>query len=262
MALFEFKLHPLEKVMAWGNTLHWFGLTDGIYYMNVGEEQLFRNSKEKLQEWKTEDPSFDTSNVFVDYQVIRLYEDLLEILPNILQEVPLKLYALVETPQKQEKWQTHLWNIYESTESKHIEELYFQAAWLSNHQLSTMHLQHSPNIWFWRVNDEIFIRWDNRLKDNNIIQPWSTVQGEIKMSVKDFLFEVKTFHNRLINCMTNRIELIQHNNPIPNIEIDIPYLMNEHKEREKSLENTLKVKPDILDWDKVISANKELVPWF
>lgn len=46
MSLFEFKLKKLPDVLPWGEEpdfyLHWFGLTDGIYYMNVGNEQLFR----------------------------------------------------------------------------------------------------------------------------------------------------------------------------------------------------------------------------
>ena len=38
--LFEFVLRPLEEVQPWGvdePTLHWFGLTDGWYWIEAGD---------------------------------------------------------------------------------------------------------------------------------------------------------------------------------------------------------------------------------
>lgn len=44
--LFRFRLRPVADVMAWGDAenqhLHWFGLTDGWYWLDAGGSELFR----------------------------------------------------------------------------------------------------------------------------------------------------------------------------------------------------------------------------
>jgi hypothetical protein len=48
--LFNFQLHPLEDTAPWGHEgdyhLGWFGLTDSFYWLNVGEQELFRLQSE------------------------------------------------------------------------------------------------------------------------------------------------------------------------------------------------------------------------
>jgi hypothetical protein len=96
--LFEFVLRPIEQVAPWGapgeENLHWFGLTDGWYWMNVGEVQLMRYSQrliDAIPEWNPPLP-------YVDYQVDRLYDDLLSILPAIVDPIPPDIADFVRTP--------------------------------------------------------------------------------------------------------------------------------------------------------------------
>jgi hypothetical protein len=53
--LFNFVLCPLEEITPWGNedqySLSWFGLTEGGYWLQVGEDQLFRYSGDILNKW-------------------------------------------------------------------------------------------------------------------------------------------------------------------------------------------------------------------
>lgn len=116
MALFEFELKPIKEVMPWGEApnlrLHWFGLTDGIYYMNVGDKQLFRSSDEIIAYWKKENPEYEWNQPFVDYQVVRLYEDLLEVLADVLQPIPEQLSKYIESYQHQKRFETSLWGIF------------------------------------------------------------------------------------------------------------------------------------------------------
>jgi hypothetical protein len=73
----NFSLTPLELVQPWGNpdrqSLHWFGLTHGQYWIEVGTAVLFEYST-AVQE------RFGTPR-YCDYQVSRLHEDLLEMVP-------------------------------------------------------------------------------------------------------------------------------------------------------------------------------------
>lgn len=47
--LFDFTLVPLDEIEPWGKpgqlSLHWFGLTDGYYWMDVGSSTLFEYSE-------------------------------------------------------------------------------------------------------------------------------------------------------------------------------------------------------------------------
>ena len=74
----NFSLTPLELVQPWGTpdgrqSLHWFGLTDGRYWIDVGDGALFEYTAEVQEQF----------GVFryTEYQVARLHEDLLAIIP-------------------------------------------------------------------------------------------------------------------------------------------------------------------------------------
>jgi len=265
MALFEFKLKPLQEVMPWGEepelNLHWFGLTDGIYYMNVGEEQLFRSSKEILLHWKKEYPDLDINLAYVDYQVVRLYEDLLEILADVMQAIPAELQHFVKSKQSYECWEKELWDIFNSTEDEEIEDLYYLATewWNRCRSLSTMHLNNGPNIWLWRAESTIYIRWNNESMKIDGIQPWTAVRGEFVLSLEEFEEEVRDFHHRLMAEMVQRIEQLKSNNPIPHVKIDLASLEKEHDERKISLEHALNNTPCVNNWDEVIEATNKLL---
>ena len=265
MALFEFKLKPLGEVLPWGEepnlNLHWFGLTDGIYYMNVGEDQLFRSSKEILLHWKKEWPDLDTNCEYVDYQVVRLYEDLLDILADVMQAIPAELQQYIDSQKSQELWGNELRDIFTSTEDEETEDLYYLATewWSSCRSLSTSHLSNGPNIWLWRTKNTIHIRWDNEHKQIDGIQPWTAVRGDFVLPIEKFEDEVRSFHNLLMAEMESRIAELKTKNPIPHINIDIPSLEKEQEERKLFLERALERVPRVKNWDEVVMANNNLL---
>ncbi len=264
MSLFEFQLKDLKDVLPWGNEpdlyLHWFGLTDGIYYLNVGNDQLFRASESILRYWCKQSNSIDLAQPYVDYQVVRLYEDLLEILPDILSPIPSVVNSLVETTLSQKRWDSGLNWYFDSDENDELDDLYIQATeWWQFRKLSTLHLTQGPDIWLWRIKDTIRIRWDNELKDIEGIQPWSSISGQYDLTVATFLQEVESFHKRLMGEMGKRIDILLKNNPIPNIKIDFQGLIKEHGERKNSLKEALKREPRKIDWDMVTKSNEKLI---
>lgn len=253
--------------MPWGEEpelkLHWFGLTDGIYYMNLGEDQLFRSSKEMLLHWKKTYPDLDINCEYVDYQVVRLYEDLLDVLADVMQAIPVELQKYIESQKSQGSWENKLRDIFDSMEDEETGDLYYLATewWNSCRRLSTSHLNNGPNIWLWRIKNTIHIRWDNESMKVDGIRPWTAVSGDFALPIEQFEEEVKGFHNRLMTEMANRIEELKTNNPISHISIDLPSLEKEHESRKLSLERALNRAPQVNNWDEVLEAiNKLLDP--
>lgn len=99
MPLFNFELLPIEKIEPWrdadGPHLHWFGLSDGRYWLTVDGQDLFRYQYQQ-----------DASDVteYVEYEVVRLWEDVLEIHPSVFDPIPPDMQALVETPERERAW--------------------------------------------------------------------------------------------------------------------------------------------------------------
>jgi hypothetical protein len=257
MPLFNFALKAINDIEPWGgDCLHWFGLTDGNYYIDVGDVQLFRYSAEILAYWTKENPELKGVEPFyVDYQVVRLYEDLLEILPDILQPVPAEMQCLIADERITKSWELFWQN---RTDAIEEEEVLRESAcyWWWRRRLTSLHLTHSPIINIWRVEDNIIIRWNNQQHQVNGLAVWSTQSGEYKMPLAVFMAEVKLFHNNLMVEMKNRVALVATNNPIANVKIDIDILKNEQLMRENSLAEVLNLLPQEIEWAKAIEANK------
>jgi L-rhamnose mutarotase len=100
-------------------------------------------------------------------------------------------------------------------------------------------------------------RWGpphNESKTVDGIQPWSTVCGEYALSLKKFREEVFSFHERLMEEMTNRIKKLTDDNPIPHIKIDMQSLKTEHEKRKNSLNDAMANTPKVKNWNSVIEA--------
>jgi hypothetical protein len=81
--LINFTLVHVEKIEPWGTpenpALRWFGLTDGQYWIQAGNSTLFEYNQPVQTAGGPQ---------YCDYQVVRLHEDLLEMLPYILEPIP------------------------------------------------------------------------------------------------------------------------------------------------------------------------------
>jgi hypothetical protein len=108
--LFNFQLRPIEEVAPWDQegeySLSWFGLTDGWYWLDCDGHELFRYSDAIIESWKYEgrQPAVPPC---VDYQVVRLWGDILQILPDVLSPVPAKLIHKTEPGLEAGLWQSH-----------------------------------------------------------------------------------------------------------------------------------------------------------
>ncbi len=262
MPLFEFNLRKIEDVRPWGTppkkSLHWFGLTDGDYHLDVKGKQLFRYSPEILTLWHKQYEAIDDTE-FADYCVVRLWEDILDILPHILEPLPPALFEIIKSPQLQKNFENSIQSLASEDEWDEMFDLRCQATqWIWSRKLDTAYLIKGPRIWLFRYEGEIMIRWDNEGEYIDGMQPWSEIQGEEKYSVTDFLFELTLFNDRLMEQMKSRIDYIIRENPIPDVEIDLDSLANDHRDRSIWLRQALNAPPKQLETDKILQAISKL----
>src|SRR5690606_24968412 len=149
-------------------------------------------------EWRT--PYFD-------YQVVRLYEDVLDTLLAALEPIPRDLLEFVETVEAEEGFKEICWEDWDevldfpnnSEEYRRRMKIWTDATnwWFAGHSLSRGHMAGQPDIRFWREVNTIHIRWHN----DSGVEPvtglaWSQVpDGLHTMPVDSFLAEVRSFHN-------------------------------------------------------------------
>ena len=269
MPLFNFSLKLIKECEPFGTTpdlrLHWFGLTDGFYHLKVGEVEVLKYTPEIMQEgakkgWQTQKLPYP------DYYVVRLFEDLLEILPYIYEEVPAEVAQYVAAPERNtqfdlmyEAWISQLDSeLLDPQQEQVIEDVAETSiGWRRNCYLSSAHLQKGPLIWFWRTGEQVHIRWDCSGKSDEGVPFWTSESGEYSILFQEFQAEIEDFNQRFIGEMRERVESACHEWPLPEVKIDLEHLRVEQIQREGSLSEALAIKSET-DWDKVIGAIKQL----
>jgi hypothetical protein len=255
MPLFNFTLTPLEKVPPWGKlgdlSLHWFGLTDGIYWLGVGDEKLF--------EYHPDNPWGIDSLRFVDYQIARLYEDILEMVPAILEPVSKSLQAdisgdgLINYLRAFDEWSE------QERDDAEFWELRGESMILTlNRILDSGYLTAAPKIWLWSDGTNVHVEWDNRERLHKGKSVWSAQQGEFLLTRAAFIAEVRDFHNRLMQQMQERVDQVCAGALPPEVRIDLTALREEHERRSASIEAHFAPPAEPTDWEAVERAIAEI----
>lgn len=256
--LFDFELRDLGQVQPWGApedpNLHWFGLSDGMYWLNVGDDKLFEYSSEARERLGF--------SQYCDYQVVRLYEDLLEITPYVLEAVPSELRRFV-APSDGGPWDQH-WHAWcalpESllTTSDGTDLLEAGAVWLGKRALSSLHLASPANISMWSDTAQVHVCWDNRSREIQGVPAWSAQVGMYSISRETFLEEVREFHSRFMSQMAKRVELVVAGGLPDGIRVDLEGLAREHRNRSRPIDQNLAAPSTPTDWARVASAVQTL----
>ena len=267
--LFDFELRPLEDIAPWsslslgsGESLHWFGLTDGFYWLDTGAGELFRYSDALVKHWAQTYPNATVCS-YVDYQVARLWEDILYMLPSVLEPIPddlathIRPEGLWGTDAGWDHWTSRAFEWADRQEDKTAwDELESAFRWWSDRRLDAGHLTTKPDVWFWR-EDDLHIRWDNSDRLIDGVPAWASAAGHVSLSVPDFLAEVGSFNDRLMRQMAERVEAIQRHWSRPEMHIDREGLVKDHQYRSTLLDSALARTPQT-DWDAVRTALSEM----
>lgn len=264
--IFEFELSPIEDVSPWGEppnqSLSWFGFTDGKYRIKVGSEYLLNFSKEYTKHLNEKFPEYVSETTFVEYQVVRFWEDILEMLPAILEPVPEEIqYFFLSGDKDYDDLRNNLLDWQDAEIIKGVKEseiLDFSelaVCWLDDRRLNNQYLRNPAAVWIWSDEKDVIFNWDNRGIQVENIPVWSATQGNYRIDKEDFINEVRMFDGRLIEEMNERVKMICQNWKKPEIKVDFEQLKNEQKNRSTWLDLSLRRNLNT-DWDKVISAIK------
>jgi hypothetical protein len=255
---FEFHLRPVDEISPWGAdspNLHWFGLSDGWFWIDAGGEELFRYSDAMLEHWRKLSPNPDDVQPYTEYQVVRYWEDLLEILPAVLQPLPDDLAAIVAQGETWQKWQDDAIRWVDDSAGDRLDTYCMALRWWALRAFSECHLVNPPFLWFWRVGDTLFVRWDNRGLLIDDIPVWQAQFGEISLPVAQFVQQMTAFTDRFIAAMEDRVAAIRSHWGRPEIAIDCDGLDKEQRERSTWLTAALTHGPrEYYDWDDVRAA--------
>lgn len=263
--IFEFKLDSIEDVPPWGESpnkqIHWFALTQGIYRLKVGDEYLLNYSDEFTTHISKNFPQTQYQGTFVDYYIVRLWEDLIDILSHILEPVPKELRHFLESDYKTQRalfekvgdWHDkakldkalnndEIWEIRENTTN-----------WIDHRNLDFGYLSPSANIWIWSDENDVIISWDNREIIVDEIQVWSALRGDYRINRNEFITELQRFDNQLFSEMAVRINEICKNRTNKEIHIDFEQLKSEQKNRATWMKSWFNSNQKT-DWKKVAEA--------
>ena len=240
MSLFEFALTRLEAIEPWGDppnlSLHWFGLSDGNYHINLGATRLL--------EYETS----DGGQRFVEYYLARLHEDTLEMLPDVLEPIPSSVARqfvdgkLGSTMQTLEKMREAL----EETDSS----LDVALEALGSRIFDTSYLSPGAGISIWSHGAKTIIEWDNRDRLFEEKHAWTAVQGRYELGRDEFIEEVQAFHLKLMTAMDERVQEVCSNWVRSDVRIDFEQLVAEQAERRDSFESALR-STRTTDWKSV-----------
>ncbi|MEU7479780.1 DUF5984 family protein [Lentzea sp. NPDC042327] len=217
MIRFHFQLTPLSDVEPWGERrLHWFALTDGRYWIEVDGHKLFHHRSSP-----------------VDYYVVRLWEDIQEVLPSALEPVPADLVGHLTG----DAWPG-------ADEEAAVD-------WYSGHFMNTSYLRAGPSILWWRsVADQDTITVDWRHPVDSGVDCTVPRRGRVSVPTESFLQAVETFDRELMVAMERRIAEVEAGGVAADVQLDLEQLRREHQQRSGAMAAALRRTPGT-DWAAV-----------
>ncbi|MDQ2806480.1 MAG: DUF5984 family protein [Chloroflexota bacterium] len=270
MPLFNFHLRPLTDLMLGTHPdkrhLSWFKLTDGWYWLDTGSAELFKYTPEIIHRWpqiSPKAPGYSAGDHYAYYYVVRLWEDILELLPAVLEPLP---PALVHKLSAQASWHGWVertrqqWASYGDDIEEEVMYLFADSLeWWWDRRLNSGYLG-GAGIYFWTDGTHLHSEWDNRKVVADGIPVWQATWGRTTMPLADFLAAVRTFDNRLMSAMAERVAAVQAYDSRPNIVVDLPGLQREQQERCRWLAQALtkvRHRPST-DWDRILTLMERI----
>ncbi|MFD4354092.1 DUF5984 family protein [Nocardia sp. NPDC058518] len=254
MMRFRFELVPVDEVSPWGSAgsrrLHWFALTEGWFCLEMGGIELLRYTEQTMATFPREG---DQAPPWVDYYVVRLWEDILHALPYILEPVPDDLAGFVAAG---------------STEWVDTDEVLdntqIDAAYDSHGQrcIDTGYLRFGPVLRWWRTVDPVdtvTVAWQFSVDPDGEIAFTAPLSGRVSVGTDEFIDAVTDFDHRLFELMQQRVDRLAATGAPVGIELDTALLIQEQAERHTLLPRALAQQVGT-DWDAVRAGVPILAP--
>ena len=273
----EFRLRSLREIAPWHDAdgshphLGWFGLTDGWYWVAVGDVELFRYSPAVLAHWAKEaggEPGFARMGglPYVDYQVAQLWSDLLWFLPDVFAPIPSPLAVALESgawTQWEREAEVAAQEALPGPEA--IKLLYDATRWLGKRKVDSAYLVSGPIIRCWSDGTQVHLQWDNQDRRLHGLPAWEANVGQHAMSPATFRDAIGDFHERFLRRMADRVAIAQGEWARPEVTLD-PHLAESQRANtlwaQGRLATSAQQEPD--DWDATLAsiARIEALPRF
>jgi len=256
--LFNFSLVPLPDIRPWGEPgdhhLSWFGMTDAQYWIEAGDNVLLQYSDEvRLKPGATK---------YCDYQVARLHEDLMAMVPFVLEPVPASLIPYVAGDRRVDWWERRarwLKKCFDQLGDDRCHEVADASiGWLGSRTLDSLHLRPSANIRIWSDETTVYLDWDNRDQLIEGVHAWSALHGRYRISRDQFVIEVRSFHERLMAQMTERVEQVVAGALPAQIRVDLHGLRREQAKRCSLVDSAFEALTPPSDWRRVQDALRQI----
>lgn len=241
---FCFNLRPVEEILPWGDgkdsRLHWFGLTDGNYWISTPLGEALRYTDEQIREWGIQSP-------YVDYQIARIFEDLQSVVPSALEPVPAEIAALVDNGGWVDSVEQRLKSLDETDQLRELYELFWDATnWYSQRSVDTAYLVDGPNFYIWRIADEVHFRW--QIHGENAAGTWCLPQGQFSVTAEQFNSAAYSFFDEVLTETQKRVETIATTGwRRTDCKLDVDMLVREQRQRTAWIDDLKKRKTET-DW--------------
>ncbi|MEV0297735.1 DUF5984 family protein [Nocardia sp. NPDC050710] len=255
---FQFELVPVEEVVPWGTdrNLHWFGLTEGWYCLDVGGVDLLRYTEQTTARHPLEGER--AAPPWADYYVARLWEDMLQALPYILEPVPDDLVDIVATGWSIE-WDDTIDN------AEFLNNTLIDAALdvCDHRHVDTGYLRFGPGLRWWRTvesMDTVSVDWRFAVDPDGEVAFTAPLSGRASVSTDEFIAAVTDFDHQLFQAMQVRVDRIAATGAPARINLDVPGLIREQAARRTWLSQSLAQQVNT-DWDAVRAGVSILAPY-
>ncbi|MEU8138472.1 DUF5984 family protein [Streptodolium elevatio] len=248
MIRFRFGLRPVDEVRPWGDEsprLSWFILTDGWYCVDAGGHELLRYARPM---------GSDPFDVHVDYHVVRLWEDVLDVLPAALEPVPsdLRGFVAAEAPGR---WPTA------DVPADARDAVEAAVSWHDAHTLDMGHLADPPELRFWRTadrdgDDTVTLSWQH--PPDSDVEFDASATGRVTVSSDAFIAAVTEFDRALLSEMDRRVTELESCGPPPGVSLDLIRLRAEQRDRAAWLRRAYE-RPSGTRWDDVRTGAQVLM---
>ncbi|WP_326834913.1 DUF5984 family protein [Amycolatopsis rhabdoformis] len=248
MMRFRFELVPVDEVGPWGSgrspSLHWFALTEGWFCLDVGGIELLRYAERTVALFRR--AGSRAAPPWVDYYVVRLWEDMLQALPYILDPVPDDLADFVAAGSAE--W-------IDTDDPEILDNTLIDAAddACGRRCVDTGYLRYGPVLRWWRTVDPVdtvTVDWQFAADPDGEIAFTAPLSGRASVSTDEFMSAVTDFDHRLFEAMQQRVDRLAATGAPAGIELDIPHLIQEQAERRTWLPRALAQQVSA-DWDAV-----------
>lgn len=246
MIKFRFELYPLGEVSPWGGDrprLHWFGLTEGWYWIEVDGHELLRRTR------------FDDPHPYADYYLARLWEDVNVLTPDVLEPVPADLEPFIAADPA--RWACDPLDFVDEDDDHPVVTA---SGWHCEHYLDLGYLRNAPDLRFWRTvrgdRDEITVDW--RHEDDGEIGFTAGAAVRVSVPTAAYLDAVHTLDRELMTAMRQRVEELERRGGIPGVDLDLAGLRREHEDRTHWPTRNLDRAPKT-DWNAVRQGARRLL---